>query len=213
MTNESGPLKRGHRGRRRGEAVLAAALECFLEHGFAGTSLDLVIERAGGSRRTLYEHFGNKQRLFVAAVEALFARTEISFAAFEQPDLSTDRALVEAGTALLWTLLDPQLLAAFRLVIAEVGNVPELADLFFRDGPGKTYGVFAAYLRRRAGEGALQVDDPQHAAAQLVELIKGDLHLRALLGTRQRPDEAAVRRHVEAAVTTFLRGAVREAGR
>ncbi|EKA58427.1 helix-turn-helix domain-containing protein, partial [Pseudomonas aeruginosa] len=41
------------RGRQRRRAMLDAATQAFLEHGFEGTTLDMVIERAGGSRGTL----------------------------------------------------------------------------------------------------------------------------------------------------------------
>ncbi|PXC05033.1 TetR/AcrR family transcriptional regulator, partial [Pseudomonas aeruginosa] len=46
------------RGRQRRRAMLDAATQAFLEHGFEGTTLDMVIERAGGSRGTLYSSFG-----------------------------------------------------------------------------------------------------------------------------------------------------------
>ncbi len=50
------------RGRQRRRAMLDAATQAFLEHGFEGTTLDMVIERAGGSRGTLYSSFGGKVR-------------------------------------------------------------------------------------------------------------------------------------------------------
>lgn len=196
------------RGARRKVAMLDAALALFLENGYAGTSLDMVIERAGGSRRTIYEQFGNKQGLFVAAIETLFAETSPGYAPLDDPDLDTEEALTRAGTMLLRALLDPRMLAAFRLVISEAGSLAELGDLFFREGPGSTYRVFADYLRRRAAAGALSIDDAPRAARQLVELIKGDLHLRALLGVHPTPSSSTIRRHVKAAVATFLEGAV-----
>ncbi len=51
------------RGRQRRRAMLDAATQAFLEHGFEGTTLDMVIERAGGSRGTLYSSFGGKEGL------------------------------------------------------------------------------------------------------------------------------------------------------
>lgn len=51
------------RGTQRRQAILSAATDLFMEHGFEGTSLDMVIERAGGSRRSIYQYFDNKEGL------------------------------------------------------------------------------------------------------------------------------------------------------
>ena len=58
--------RRGLDGRR--EALLRAAAEVFFEQGYAATSIDAIIERAGGSKRNIYNEFGNKQGLFSAIV-------------------------------------------------------------------------------------------------------------------------------------------------
>ena len=60
------------RWERRKEArpaeLLAAALELFVEKGYAGTRLDDVAQRAGVSKGTLYLYFENKEDLFKAVV-------------------------------------------------------------------------------------------------------------------------------------------------
>lgn len=57
LMNDASP-RLTERGRQRRRAMLDAATQAFLEHGFEGTTLDMVIERAGGSRGTLYSSFG-----------------------------------------------------------------------------------------------------------------------------------------------------------
>src|SRR5688500_1395336 len=52
----------------RREALLQAAAEVFFEQGYAATSIDAIIERAGGSKRNIYNEFGNKEGLFSAIV-------------------------------------------------------------------------------------------------------------------------------------------------
>src|SRR5512142_2099140 len=60
------------RWERRKEArpaeLLAAALELFVEKGYAGTRLEDVAHRAGVSKGTLYLYFENKEDLFKAVV-------------------------------------------------------------------------------------------------------------------------------------------------
>ena len=59
--------------RRRKEArpaeLTAAALDLFVEKGFAATRLDDVAVRAGVSKGTLYLYFDSKEALFKAVVE------------------------------------------------------------------------------------------------------------------------------------------------
>jgi AcrR family transcriptional regulator len=38
----------------------------FLEHGYAGATIELVVARAGASKATVYSFFGDKEGLFTA---------------------------------------------------------------------------------------------------------------------------------------------------
>ena len=48
--------------------LLAATIECLVEHGYAGTTTQRVQDRAGLSRGALLHHFATKEVLLVAAV-------------------------------------------------------------------------------------------------------------------------------------------------
>ena len=52
----------------RPQELLAAALDLFVERGYAATRLDEVAARAGVSKGTLYLYFENKEELFKAVV-------------------------------------------------------------------------------------------------------------------------------------------------
>src|SRR5471030_357608 len=66
------PFKNKPRWVRRKEArpqeLLAAALDLFVERGYAATRLDDVAAQAGVSKGTLYLYFTNKEELFKAVV-------------------------------------------------------------------------------------------------------------------------------------------------
>ncbi|WP_257460587.1 TetR/AcrR family transcriptional regulator [Archangium lipolyticum] len=53
-------------------AILEAAQECFLQFGFAKTSLDDIARRAGISRPLIYRKFKNKEDIFAALFEHMF---------------------------------------------------------------------------------------------------------------------------------------------
>lgn len=63
---------------RRDEIVAAAAIE-FAAGGFAGTSTELIARRAGVSQPYLFQLFGTKKDLFLAAVRDCFDRTSRRF--------------------------------------------------------------------------------------------------------------------------------------
>ena len=56
----------------RRKAIIDAALECFLQYGFAKTSLDDIAKRAKLSRPLLYLLFKNKEELFVETLRAIY---------------------------------------------------------------------------------------------------------------------------------------------
>jgi AcrR family transcriptional regulator len=67
------------------EALLDSAAACFIESGFAATSLDAVARRARVTKGAIYHHFASKRDLFMAVLE-------------RQEEISS-RTTLEAGTA------------------------------------------------------------------------------------------------------------------
>lgn len=65
------PERGQERGRIAKDAILAAAIECLLEDGYAATTTLRVQERAGVSRGKLLHHFPSKQVLLSSAVKRL----------------------------------------------------------------------------------------------------------------------------------------------
>lgn len=58
----------------RRDAIVDAARACFLQFGFAKTTLEDIAKRAGISRPLLYRSFKNKDEITAAMFEALYAR-------------------------------------------------------------------------------------------------------------------------------------------
>jgi AcrR family transcriptional regulator len=52
------------------ERILSAVAQAAAEVGYTGMNVEVIIARAGVSRRTFYEHFRNKEDAFFAAYEA-----------------------------------------------------------------------------------------------------------------------------------------------
>jgi len=194
------------RGAQRRKAVLDAALDLFLQDGFAATSLDRVIEKAGGSRRTIYQTFGGKEGLLRAAVSEACGDLFESLASPEQLlQESPEQALRLVGGQFLEMLISPRRMALLRLVIAESTHSPELGKTFMDSGPERTVDLMLKYFRAAIEAGQLRLSDPEVSARQFLELAKGDLHFRALFHN-EIADKETQQRYVEAAVSVFLEG-------
>lgn len=117
----------------KAEQILKGAMQEFLTHGYAGTSMDRVAATAGVSKATVYSHFGDKQGLFTALVQQLaqskFARL---FASPEQLPTHDLREMLQmmAHNMLDNLIHDSDYQAFIRLMIAESGRFPELAQTF-----------------------------------------------------------------------------------
>ena len=76
----------------RREALIQAAMKEFAVGGFAGTSAETIARRVGVSQPYLFQLFGTKKELFIAAIRACFGDTRAAFEA------AARRALAEGAS-------------------------------------------------------------------------------------------------------------------
>jgi TetR/AcrR family transcriptional regulator, mexJK operon transcriptional repressor len=194
------------RQEQRRQALLAAAREVFDQAGYAAGSLDQVIERVGGSRRAVYSLFGGKRELFAAMATDLANRAVEGLAPSRIQGQSVEMVLLDFGRRVLGLLTEPTSVVLYRAIVAEGTRFPDLVATFFEHGPGRASAYLAQVLDEFARRGTLKLTDSQLAAELFVGMLRGDLHLRVVLGLRPPPDDAEIERFVHAAVRTFLDG-------
>jgi AcrR family transcriptional regulator len=191
----------------RRAAILEAATEVFMELGYAGASVDRIVQRAGGSKGTVYRHFGCKADLFAEIITALVARMTAPIE-HQRPgiaDGAQDLAatLARFGRTYLDVLVQPQSLALYRMVIAEGANFPDLARVFYERGPGQVATQLADYLGALESWELPAAPEPEVVAREFLSLVRSDLHQKALLGVEiPSPDQRAST--VARAVALFL---------
>ena len=204
----AGPATCGPRGLARRQAILAAARRLFIEKGFEKTTLSDIIAVAGGSRATLYEHFGDKEGLFRAIMEEDNAMILSGLA----PAQADDRVTPEAGLTafalhLVKALLNEETTGTVRILISEGDRVPDIAEAFFRIGPENAIRRLAEYLQRLTDNGTLQIEDPAVAAQAFLGMVTGNLLVRRLILPQSAPAIPDLDRYVRQAVRLFLNGA------
>lgn len=188
----------------RRNTILQAGIEVFLEYGYVSASVDEIVRRAGGSKRTVYKYFGNKEELFAAIIASLASQMLSPLGAAIDCDSTLQTTLEKLGKAYLDVLLREDSLVIFRTVVSEGQCFPQLAKTFFLNGPNAAVNRLSAYLEQQVQKGSFKLDDTHAAARQYFGMIRSDLHMRAALGL-ELPSEDEINREVNTAVAMFVR--------
>ncbi|MDR0378637.1 MAG: TetR/AcrR family transcriptional regulator, partial [Candidatus Accumulibacter sp.] len=186
--------------------LLRAAKELSIEQGALAPSLEAIVKRAGGSRRSIYTEFGGKDGLRNALMAELSA--EILSTLTEGVDQENDlratlkrfaRNLVHALTSAHGTVLS-------RIILQGIFFSPEQARYFLEQGPGKGAKLLAKWLEAARVRGEIETHDCLAAANLFIGMVRGNLYLERALQLRPPPGEEEIETHVEAAVDIFLNG-------
>jgi AcrR family transcriptional regulator len=188
------------------ELILAAASRVFIEHGFEGTTMELVSKAAGVARRTLYNQFPDgKESLFGAVAERMWQ-------AFPVMDIATDEtALADPevglrrighGVAAFWA---PPLAVAFlRMVIAEGPRFPDLTRRFFEVGKTPAVSAVRNYIAELGNRGTLAITDAHLASNQFLGMIDESVLWVRVMGDERQLTRAQTDDVVHQAVAIFL---------
>ena len=165
--------------------------------------MDDVLGAVGGSKRTLYQHFASKEDLFASIIASASDRTLSAF----QPEGAGDlrQILVDLGTRYLGMLVSRDGLAVYRAMVSEAAHLPNLTNTFFETGPGRLRDALVAIFRVHNRAGGTRVAHPEDAADHFIGMVRGNLHLAALMRNEIPPPEL-IARMVEGAVHTLLNG-------
>ena len=147
------------------EQILQGAMQEFLQHGYAGTSMDRVAVAAGVSKATVYSHFQDKEGLFKVLLEQLASKKNISIFGTEPIEGEPSAILHQVATKALEHMLNDKEHSAFmRVLIGESGRFPELAQICVRAMIKPVAETLTQYLA--APE--LKIPDPEATARILI---------------------------------------------
>ncbi len=194
------------RAEKKRAQIRDAAQVLFLRAGFQGTSTDAIAAAAGVSKETLYRHYASKEDLFVDVMRSLIAE-HVHLAQwterFAQPANRQDLRMILRDIAheALAAMAQPEYLAFFRLMLAELPRFPELGPLFRQNVPEPVHNTLLTLLRQGQARGVIRqhLDLPLIARMFFSTLLSyGVLDgLLANAHTPHLPDEGVVERFVE----------------
>lgn len=124
-------VKRERRKEARPRELLAAALDLFVEKGFAATRVEEVARQAGVSKGTLFLYFPTKEELFKAVVReniaGRFPEWNAEFEAFN----GNSSELLRHFMKIWWQRLGASKASGItKLMMSEATNFPELAAFY-----------------------------------------------------------------------------------
>ena len=124
---------RAARAAERRAAIVEAALEEFIDRGFAATRLDDIARRAGVAKGTIYLHFKDKESMFEELVRLVIVPVVERLNALPPPSGSV-RDLIEAfASNFLKEVADTKRGDLVRLIVAEGPRFPAVADFYYRE--------------------------------------------------------------------------------
>jgi TetR/AcrR family transcriptional regulator, mexJK operon transcriptional repressor len=146
--------------------ILDGARQVFLLNGYAGASIDQIINQSGVSKGSIYHHFDSKDVLFNALVASEAERIARVLPSIDPDDSNPCSALQQIGMAMLETLNNPATSATLRLIIGALGRFPQLGEEFLRNSLGPTVEGIAAYLDVHAASKDIRIANSRAAAEE-----------------------------------------------
>ena len=170
--SDSSPVDAAPRRERRKEArpaeLLAAALDVFVEKGYAAARVEEVAARAGVSKGTLFLYFPSKEELLKAVVRENISGMYAGWSA-EIDGFTADSAemLLYAMNSWWQQVGCSKASGICKLMMAEACNFPELAYFYQREVEAPGTALLARIVQRGVDRGEFRAVDVAYAAYSL----------------------------------------------
>lgn len=188
----------------RRKDILVAAEELITSLGYSETSLDMIVERAGCSKTTIYSYFGDKQGLLSALSEEVIRGLSGALSESTREHLAVDEALVALARRALELVLAARHIAVLQVIVSKFRDTPGVGQAYFELGPRAAQRELSKYLKSQAEQGSLGVFDTDYAARQFFALVLWD-HLHAsIVGVGRELSKKKIDTEARRAVAAFL---------
>lgn len=191
----------------RQKEIVALVSPLFLDRGYEKVTIDDIVARIGGSKRTVYERFGGKAGLFEIVIKEYCATVHRDMFTDIEQHRDIEKQLVAIGTHFLNMILHPNILEQHRLMVSMGRNFPALGAMFFKAGPELAYVMIAGWIEKQQVAGKIRAGNATILAELFLDMLTGKHQLALLTSTYATTAEADIATTVEAAANLFLHGA------
>ena len=155
------PQPTGHQRRKeaRPAEIISAALTLFHTKGYAATKIEDIALAAGVTKGTVYLYFSSKEALFKAAIrETILPNLERIGSAALAEEIAAERLRISLR---LWAAgLSTCRGSLSKLMIAEAGNFPELAQFYREEVGGRMRQMLLDIIEYGIARGEFRTTDP-----------------------------------------------------
>ncbi|WP_244463325.1 TetR/AcrR family transcriptional regulator [Acetobacter orleanensis] len=185
--------------------LLEVAASLFVEHGYAGTSVDQIARKASASKQTLYRRYASKEALFKAVITNLCASVLRSMS--ETPLKDPLQELKHVSRLMLDFVLQPDALSTYRILIADGYRYPNLIDYAVENIDEPFYANFIRLLKAAETAGQIEAGHADCITARLwTGMLTGWAIEQHLLGMTALESATARNSFFEQAWALFTRG-------
>ncbi|MEM1287340.1 MAG: TetR/AcrR family transcriptional regulator [Pseudomonadota bacterium] len=190
----------------RQASVLEVGLKLLVDGGDKGLTTAGLAKAAGCSKESLYKWFGDRDGILEAIVSYQASKVRgVDERATPASKEAFEAALTAFAEDLLNVLMSETSLALNRLAIGSVkGGSADLGPLLLEKGKRRIEARAVHLLTHGRRQRFIAYDDAGKAYNLLYGLVVGDMHIRALLGDLEKPDNGQVRTKAVEAIQQFL---------
>ena len=205
--------EQAHRWQRRKEErpseIIDAALEVFVEHGYAASKLDDIASKAGVSKGSLYRYFDSKADLFKEMVmQVVIPELEKAESAVNEYQ-GAMAPLIKRMIENWWqTIGETRICGIPKLVISEAANFPELAEFYVTNVIKRGRKLVAGMISRGVESGEFRQVDPEYAARIMISPIMFAAIWKESLSSYD--DDYDIKQFLAMKTEIFLRGISRK---
>lgn len=187
------------------QAILDAAKCLFLKLGYEGSSMDVIALAAGVSKLTVYNHFNDKETLFIAAVEN-HCENQLPALDFDlKSDMTIETALGRIALRFQSIIYSKEGLELHRLMCSMTQHNPKLVHKFFAAGPTRVLSHMTRLLEQAHAQHKLTILNSQQAAEHFLNLFCGHRHMRVLFDIEAAPNPAQQQQLAQDNIAFFVR--------
>ena len=183
--SQTTPRKFRRRAEARPDELLDAALDLFIEKGFAATRVEDIAKRAGLSKGAVYLYYESKEAILEALVRRgvvpiVASVAEMGRMASPDPRKSIEMAIVQAGQR----MADPRIAPIPRIILAEAGRYPHFTETYREEVLNVAFAAITGMLNAGIEAGAFRPVNPELAIRSVIGPIVTHILLGHIFGVK-----------------------------
>jgi len=171
------------------KAIIKASIREFYEKGFEGSSMDTISKEANVSKATVYNHFKNKEELFIAISEILRDRLYESFEYTYKKDKPIEEQLYEIGKQELDFLSDEENIILIKIATIVMIQKNQIGLKVLDTVKDDCMLMVSKWFEDAKKDGKLEFESSAFVSKQFIGMIKSFVLYQQFYGAPALPKE------------------------